>query len=119
MTMPRPAALEAIARFSQWPCHPVGAAVGRALTDEWVLILPPGSGIGLQWAWPAAHRQDGVLMVPPRTAGVDEDLRWARLGNRQGRAFTAPLPLYALFPHPEPRPLHSAPAGADRVPVRI
>lgn len=97
VTMPRRAALEAIGRLSVFRPHPVGAAVCRALTDDWVLILPPGSGVGLRWSWPVCHFEEGVLAVPPRAAGADDDLRWARFGNDEGRVFSAPLLLNALL----------------------
>ncbi|MBZ3908436.1 MULTISPECIES: hypothetical protein [Streptomyces] len=119
VTLPRRAALEVIGRLGRFQPHPVGAAVCRALTDEWVLILPPGSGFGLEWSWPANHCQKGVLMVPPRAAGPDDDLRWARLGNGEERVFSAPLLLYALFPQLSPRRPHSTNVRADRTPVRI
>ncbi|WP_030230414.1 hypothetical protein [Streptomyces sp. NRRL S-350] len=120
LTMPSRAALEVISRFEEFRPHPVGAAVARALTDEWVLILPPGSGYGMQWSWPAEHRDEGLLEVPPRTAGPDDDLRWARFGNAQGRVFSAPfLLMAALCPPPAARPPYPVPARDDRTPVGI
>ncbi|MEU7028878.1 hypothetical protein AB0A60_19580 [Streptomyces sp. NPDC046275] len=120
LVMPRRAALEVISRFEHFRPHPVGAAVACALTDEWVLFLPPGSGYGMQWSWPAEHRGQGVLEVPPRSAGPDDDLRWARTGNEQGRAFSAPLLLMAaLCPPHGARPARLGPVRTDRTPVRI
>ncbi|HEY8986015.1 MAG TPA: hypothetical protein VIU15_41375 [Streptomyces sp.] len=120
LTMPRRAALEVISRFKGFRPHPVGAAVARGLTDEWVLILPPGSGYGMQWSWPAEHRDEGVLEVPPRTAGPGDNLRWARFGNEQGRVFSAPLLLMAaLCPPHATRPPYPEPARDDRTPVGI
>lgn len=77
--------------------HPVGAAVSRP--GEWVLFLPPRSGLGTHWAWPARHFDSGFLQVPPLLTACEE-LRWARLGNtgRGGRAYTAPLMLHPLLP---------------------
>ncbi|MFD8882127.1 hypothetical protein ACFV0H_06335 [Streptomyces erythrochromogenes] len=119
VTLPRRAALEVVGRLGRFRPHPVGAAVCRALTDEWVLILPPGSGFGLEWSWPTDHCQEGVLVVPPRAAGPDDDVRWARLGNDEERVFSAPLLLNALFPQLTPHPPHSATIRTDRTPVRI
>ncbi|MFI2736626.1 hypothetical protein [Streptomyces sp. NPDC018711] len=114
LTVPRPAALEVIRRYEWLRPHPVGAAVARALTDEWVFILPPGSGYGMQWSWPAEHCGEGVLAVPPLSAGPDDDLRWARAGNERGRVFSAPfLLLFALCPS------YPVSVRADRTPVRI
>ncbi|WEH37877.1 hypothetical protein PZB75_31230 (plasmid) [Streptomyces sp. AM 4-1-1] len=99
LTMPRRTALDLIARFGERRAHPVGAAVARPLTDKWVLILPPGSGDGMQWSGLVDHRDEGVLTVPPRAAGPANDLSWARLGNRECRVFSAPILLhFALFP---------------------
>ncbi|MFI9210325.1 hypothetical protein ACIGW7_19575 [Streptomyces sp. NPDC053253] len=114
LTMPRRAALEVISRFEGFRPHPVGAAVARALTDEWVLILPPGSGYGMQWSWPAEHRDEGVLEVPPRAAGPNDDLHWARAGNERHRVFSAPFLLMAALCPPYP-----VPARTDRTPVGI
>lgn len=120
LTLPRRAALEVISRFEGFRPHPVGAAVVRALTDEWVLILPPGSGYGMHWSWPAEHRDEGLLEVPPRAAGPDKDLRWARFGNAQGRVFSAPfLLMAALCPPHATRPPYFLPARDDRTPVGI
>ncbi|WP_143659992.1 hypothetical protein [Streptomyces sp. WZ.A104] len=120
LTIPRRAALEVISRFEGFRPHPVGAAVARACTDEWVLILPPGSGYGMQWSWPAEHRDEGLLEVPPRAAGPGDDLRWARFGNAQGRVFSAPfLLMAALCPPPATRPPYFVPARDDRTPVGI
>ncbi|WP_143169141.1 hypothetical protein [Streptomyces sp. NBRC 110465] len=120
VTMPRHAALEVIDRLAWIRPHPVGAAVGRALTDEWVLILPPGSGYGMEWGQPADHCAEGVLVVPPRAAGPDDDLCWARAGNDEGRVFSAPIPLMcALLTQPAARRPHSAAVRTDPTPVRI
>ncbi|MFD9052754.1 hypothetical protein [Streptomyces zaomyceticus] len=120
LALPRRTARELIGRFGWMRPHPVGAAVCRALTDEWVLFLPPGSGEGLHWSWPAEHREKGAFLVPPRAAEPDDDLRWARLGNDEGRVFSAPLLLFfALFPNQVVRPPRSTTVHADRTPVRI
>lgn len=119
VTMPRRAARDAIGQLGRFRPHPVGAAVYRALTDEWVLILPPGSGYGLDWNGPARHCQEGVLVVPPRAAGPDDDVRWARLGNDEERVFSAPLLLHALFPQLTPHPPRSATIRTRPYAVRI
>ncbi|MGC4998525.1 hypothetical protein [Streptomyces sp. DT195] len=116
VTLPRQAALEAVDLLGRFEPHPVGAAVCRALSDEWVLILPPGSGVGLRWSKPAVHHRSGNLLVPPRAAGPDEDLGWARLGNDEDRAFTAPLLLHPMLAHLAPHQPH---AQTVRTPVRI
>ncbi|WP_405467422.1 hypothetical protein [Streptomyces canus] len=77
--------------------HPVGAAVSRP--GEWVLFLPPRSGLGTHWRRPATHYDSGTLQVPPVLTACG-DLRWARLGNagRGGRFYTAPLMVHPLLP---------------------
>ncbi|MBV1949128.1 MULTISPECIES: hypothetical protein [unclassified Streptomyces] len=115
VTLPRPAALEAVDLLGRFEPHPVGAAVCRAFSDEWVLILPPGSGVGLRWSGPAVHHRSGSLIVPPRAAGTDEDLRWARLGNEEDRAYTAPLLLHTVLAQLTPRRSQRAPARASAV----
>ncbi|MER6116098.1 hypothetical protein [Streptomyces sp. NPDC001743] len=120
LTMPRRVALEVISRYQWLRPHPVGAAVARALTDEWVLILPPGSGYGMAWSFPADHRAEGVLEVPPLAAGPDDDLRWARKGNDAGRVFSAPfLLMFALRSARAACPPHLVPVRDDRLPVGI
>lgn len=99
--------------------HPVGAAIARG--GQWVLILPADAGEGMHWPWPVDHRDTGLLSVPPLSAGPGDVLHWARLGNGQGRVFTAPLPLYAalpLFAPPGPPPATDR-LDRDRTPVRI
>ncbi|MCX4826150.1 hypothetical protein OG883_41505 [Streptomyces sp. NBC_01142] len=96
--MPELAALRILDLFDGIRPHPVGAAVSRARDGEWVLILPPGSGHRMHWPWPVDHRDSGVLAVPPLSSGPAEDLHWARLGNSEGRVYSAPLPLYAALP---------------------
>lgn len=120
LTMPRRVALEIISRYQWLRPHPVGAAMARALTDEWVLILPPGSGYGMQWSQPTRHSDEGVLKVPPLAAGPDDDLRWAREGNNTSRVFSAPfLLMFALRPARAACPPHPVPARDDRMPVGI
>ncbi len=120
LTMPRRTAVGLIGRFGERRAHPVGAAVARPLTDEWVLILPPGSGEGLQWSQPVEHRDEGVLVVPPRAAGPGEDLSWVRLGNGEHRVFSAPILLYfALFPQHAVRTPDHGPVRTDRTLARI
>ncbi|MFD4576358.1 hypothetical protein ACFWNK_28335 [Streptomyces sp. NPDC058417] len=120
LTMPRRVALELISRFGRIRPHPVGAAVGRARTDEWVLILPPGSGYRMQWRRPVVHRAQGAFLVPPRAAGPADDLRWARHGTEEGRVFSAPLLLSFALPAGQAVCLpHSAAVRADRTPVRM
>ncbi|MFE9802974.1 hypothetical protein ACFYP6_29610 [Streptomyces goshikiensis] len=76
--------------------HPVGAAIARG--GQWVLILRHESGEGMHWPWPVDHRDTGLLSVPPLSASPADALHWARLGNNEGRVFSAALPLYAALP---------------------
>lgn len=77
--------------------HPVGAAMSRP--GEWVLFLPPHSGLGTHWDRPARHFNSGLLRVPPLLT-ASKELRWARLGNAEhgGCFYTAPLMLHPLLP---------------------
>ncbi|MFF8535903.1 hypothetical protein ACF07B_28785 [Streptomyces sp. NPDC015532] len=120
--MPELAARRILSLLGHINPHPVGAAMARG--NEWVLILPPHSGRGLCWPWPVDHRDSGVLAVPPLSSGPAEDLHWARLGNSEGRVYSAPLPLYAslplltaLRPQPEARRLGLAPARSQSTPT--
>ncbi|MFF3957476.1 hypothetical protein ACFYY1_30325 [Streptomyces sp. NPDC001890] len=101
--------------------HPVGAAIARG--NEWVLILPPGSGKETDWPWPADFRDAGLLTVPPWTATAEESLHWGRRGNEYHRVFTAPVPLGAVLPLLTPVPPTVLPASASsscsRIPVGI
>ncbi|MFI5642036.1 hypothetical protein ACIA8H_32075 [Streptomyces goshikiensis] len=90
VAMPELAARRILGVLGHIRPHPVGAAIARG--GQWVLILPADSGTGMHWPWPVDHRDAGVLSVPPLSAGPADALHWARLGNGQGRVFTAPLP---------------------------
>ncbi|MFI1530766.1 hypothetical protein [Streptomyces griseus] len=94
VSLPAQAAHQLLDLLGHLDPHPIGAAL--ADEQEWVLIVPPGSGELLHWPWPTLHRNRGVLWVPPLSAGPDRDSHWIRRGNGEGRAFTAPFPVHAV-----------------------
>ncbi|RRR79401.1 hypothetical protein [Streptomyces sp. RP5T] len=97
VVLPEEQARKAVDALAHCRPHPIGAAMARR--SEWVLFLPPGSGLGAQWPTPARHFDSGTLQVPPLLT-VCEEPRWVRLGNtvHGGRAYTAPLVLHPLLP---------------------
>ncbi|MFJ6809064.1 hypothetical protein ACIQRK_24060 [Streptomyces anulatus] len=72
----------------------VGAAIYEG--DVLTLILPPSSGIGLNWSPLVKLRSSGTLTVPPLKFTTEHSICWARRGNLDGRVFTAPLCIYPL-----------------------
>lgn len=119
VVLPAPAVRRVLTFLAHIRPHPVGAVI--ALDDQWVLIVQPDSGQDMTWPSPADHRDSGQLSVPSLSAGPADSPRWARLGNEEGRVFTAALPLYgALLRLAQPGPQPGT-CDVDRVrtPVRI
>jgi uncharacterized protein YceK len=119
LVLPEPQARQAMTLLARHHPHPVGAAIARP--GEWVLLLPPGSGCGTDWA-PAVHQDSGTLQVPPVLAPDDGRLRWARRGTRgaTGRAFTSPMVLHPVLPFLSPLPgTFIRPVPDSQMPVRI
>ncbi|MFJ5635112.1 hypothetical protein ACIQF5_21045 [Streptomyces goshikiensis] len=117
--LPEPAARQILDVLAHISPHPVGAAI--ACRGQWALIVRHDSGEGMNWPCPATHHDTGVLSVPPLSAGPADAVHWARLGNLDGRVFSAALPLRAALPLLAPRGPQPATdrLDRDRPPVRI
>lgn len=116
VSLPEDAALRIVDALEHIRPHPVGAAIAQG--DQWVLFLQRESGEGMSWPWPAEHRNTGSLSVPPLSTSPAASPRWARLGNGDGRVFSAALPLFAAIPLLT-QPRQCSATRTDRTPVRF
>lgn len=94
LVIPATVAADLLSDIKHTRAQYVGAVM--CAPNEWTLLLPPSSGLGMDWGQLVELRESGRLIVPPLGAVAGEPLYWSRRGNQDGRAFSAPFCIYPL-----------------------